>query len=100
MLACQAIVSKRRRESCDTRPASAEAPPRQPSLFAAIRAEPGGKGIRTPGLLIANETLYQLSYTPSCLATPRVARAADFSSMTRRAAIFGSIFFDRRAVAP
>lgn len=22
-------------------------------------------GIRTPGLLIANETLYQLSYTPS-----------------------------------
>jgi hypothetical protein len=27
-------------------------------------AEVGGKGIRTPGLLIANETLYQLSYTP------------------------------------
>jgi hypothetical protein len=26
--------------------------------------ETGGKGIRTPGLLIANETLYQLSYTP------------------------------------
>jgi hypothetical protein len=25
----------------------------------------GGKGIRTPGLLIANETLYQLSYTPN-----------------------------------
>jgi hypothetical protein len=25
----------------------------------------GGKGIRTPGLLIANETLYQLSYTPT-----------------------------------
>ncbi len=25
----------------------------------------GGKGIRTPGLLIANETLYQLSYTPA-----------------------------------
>ena len=24
----------------------------------------GGMGIRTPGLLIANETLYQLSYTP------------------------------------
>ena len=24
----------------------------------------GGKGIRTPGLLLANETLYQLSYTP------------------------------------
>ena len=28
----------------------------------------GGKGIRTPGLLIANETLYQLSYTPIYLA--------------------------------
>ena len=26
--------------------------------------ESGGKGIRTPDLLIANETLYQLSYTP------------------------------------
>ena len=24
----------------------------------------GGKGIRTPDLLIANETLYQLSYAP------------------------------------
>ena len=24
----------------------------------------GGMGIRTPDLLIANETLYQLSYTP------------------------------------
>src|SRR5690349_18948527 len=28
------------------------------------QAKTGGKGIRTPGLLIANETLYQLSYTP------------------------------------
>ena len=27
-------------------------------------SEIGGKGIRTPDLLIANETLYQLSYTP------------------------------------
>jgi hypothetical protein len=27
----------------------------------------GGKGIRTPDLLIANETLYQLSYTPIVL---------------------------------
>jgi hypothetical protein len=27
-------------------------------------AKTGGKGIRTPDLLIANETLYQLSYTP------------------------------------
>ena len=31
----------------------------------------GGKGIRTPGLLIANETLYQLSYTPESF-WPRV----------------------------
>ena len=27
----------------------------------------GGMGIRTPDLLIANETLYQLSYTPNVL---------------------------------
>jgi hypothetical protein len=31
----------------------------------------GGKGIRTPGLLIANETLYQLSYTPLTLFRAR-----------------------------
>src|ERR1043166_9138637 len=29
-----------------------------------VQGTTGGKGIRTPGLLIANETLYQLSYTP------------------------------------
>src|SRR6266480_702829 len=28
------------------------------------KSRSGGKGIRTPDLLIANETLYQLSYTP------------------------------------
>jgi hypothetical protein len=27
----------------------------------------GAKGIRTPDLLIANETLYQLSYSPNIL---------------------------------
>ena len=32
----------------------------------------GGKGIRTPGLLIANETLYQLSYTPGTFWRARV----------------------------
>ena len=37
----------------------------------------GGKGIRTPGLLIANETLYQLSYTP-VVTKLRLARAVDF----------------------
>jgi hypothetical protein len=31
----------------------------------------GGKGIRTPDLLIANETLYQLSYTPEVFQPPR-----------------------------
>ena len=31
----------------------------------------GGKGIRTPDLLIANETLYQLSYTPKRRANYR-----------------------------
>ena len=38
----------------------------------------GGKGIRTPGLLIANETLYQLSYTPVS-GKRRLARLLDFS---------------------
>ena len=32
----------------------------------------GGKGIRTPDLLIANETLYQLSYTPEIFGKPPV----------------------------
>ena len=32
----------------------------------------GGKGIRTPGLLIANETLYQLSYTPGTFSRAKV----------------------------
>ena len=44
--------------------ASAKASARQSTLAAALRAKTGGKGIRTPDLLIANETLYQLSYTP------------------------------------
>ena len=39
-----------------------------PSTKQAPEAKTGGKGIRTPGLLIANETLYQLSYTPVLLA--------------------------------
>jgi hypothetical protein len=41
--------------------------------------ENGGKGIRTPGLLIANETLYQLSYTPA-KAIRTVAWTKQFSS--------------------
>jgi hypothetical protein len=43
------------------------------SPFAARQAKTGGKGIRTPGLLIANETLYQLSYTPA-LASGTIVR--------------------------
>ena len=38
-------------------------PPSGPFEFR-CREIGGGKGIRTPDLLIANETLYQLSYTP------------------------------------
>jgi hypothetical protein len=34
----------------------------------------GGKGIRTPDLLIANETLYQLSYTPRQRRTGRYSQ--------------------------
>ena len=45
---------------------------RQPSLCAALRAKAGGaEGIRTPDLLIANETLYQLSYDPVPCLCPR-----------------------------
>src|SRR6266566_6570086 len=40
---------------------------RRDSLRSPLRAKTGGKGIRTPDLLIANETLYQLSYTPNML---------------------------------
>src|SRR5712691_302758 len=40
----------------------------------------GGKGIRTPGLLIANETLYQLSYTP---ARSTIDRRPKLSKQTR-----------------
>ena len=38
----------------------------------------GGKGIRTPDLLIANETLYQLSYTPG--NEDKLLRRSRFSS--------------------
>ena len=41
----------------------------------------GGKGIRTPGLLIANETLYQLSYTPGRGA--KISRRSDLSATER-----------------
>ena len=39
----------------------------------------GGKGIRTPGLLIANETLYQLSYTPVYPTTTESEHTAENS---------------------
>ena len=35
----------------------------------------GGKGVRTPGLVIANDALYQLSYTPERNRGPSVAAA-------------------------
>src|SRR6266480_88884 len=43
-----------------------QGPARQSSISLGS-AKTGGKGIRTPDLLIANETLYQLSYTPKAL---------------------------------
>jgi hypothetical protein len=55
--------------------AFAKAPARQSTLFATLRAKTGGKGIRTPDLLIANETLYQLSYTPEVFRLPPFKRA-------------------------
>ena len=49
-------------------------------------AEDWEYAVRTPGLLIANETLYQLSYTP-VIRTVRLARAADFSSIETSSAL-------------
>ena len=46
----------------------------------------GGKGIRTPDLLIANETLYQLSYTPQKegqLSWRKDFSASDSENVTR-----------------
>jgi hypothetical protein len=63
--------------------AVAECPP-LPSAGAAVfrsslgSAKTGGKGIRTPDLLIANETLYQLSYTPK--EEQRLSWRNDFSA--------------------
>src|SRR6266436_2121604 len=76
--------------------ASAKASARQSPLLLATRAKTGGKGIRTPGLLIANETLYQLSYTP--IGKLRLARPADFSSNETRFALSGSDRCSHRAM--
>ena len=72
VLACRVDLSrhslKRRRKLAafalarTKRPAFAQVTARQ--LFLTQIRFGGGKGIRTPDLLIANETLYQLSYTP------------------------------------
>ena len=62
-LACQAVVLERSK-GCWQNARLRQFRRGSHSLFAALQAKAGGKGIRTPGLLIANETLYQLSYTP------------------------------------
>jgi hypothetical protein len=49
-----------------------ETPPFQ-NLRKSLIYSGGGMGIRTPDLLIANETLYQLSYTPFTAASQRLA---------------------------
>ena len=67
MLACQAVVFEGRRPDRIESPPSFHSGVTAPKAFGA-----GGKGIRTPGLLIANETLYQLSYTPETLSRARV----------------------------
>ena len=62
MLACQAVIFEAGRNLASK---SAFVSLRRDSLrLSCLKAKAGGKGIRTPGLLIANETLYQLSYTP------------------------------------
>ena len=78
MLACQAVVFEAGRNLASK---SAFVSLRRDSLrLSCLKAKAGGKGIRTPGLLIANETLYQLSYTPDT-GKPRLARRGDFSSI-------------------
>ena len=47
----------------------------------------GGKGIRTPGLFIANEALYQLSYTPQFAGVMLTSTDA-FSRIARLGAVF------------
>ena len=74
----------------------------------------GGKGIRTPGLLIANETLYQLRYTPSETAREKYRGGARFSKSKRassdaricpvsrvssREAVCGILLYERLAVS-
>src|SRR5438445_8320391 len=58
--------------------AFAKASARQSTPSASLRRKTGGKGIRTPDLLIANETLYQLSYTPKI--GERLSRRSQLSS--------------------
>ena len=61
---CCGTPSRSSRRDSGERSAFADAAARQSSLRTTLRAKTGGKGIRTPGLFIANEALYQLSYTP------------------------------------
>src|SRR3954468_1390120 len=44
----------------------------------------GGKGIRTPDLFIANEALYQLSYTPQICGRQRSWNATGFKRSDER----------------
>ena len=63
--------------------------PGPPAGIGALHLHLGGaEGIRTPGLLIANETLYQLSYTPtkkSCKRYDATALAARKTARRREA---------------
>src|ERR1043166_6559030 len=52
-----------------------------------FRKDCGGKGIRTPGLFIANEALYQLSYTPDFAGVMLTAP----QRLSRRPATFQTI---------
>ncbi len=61
---------------------------RQSSFVAALRTKTGGAmGSRTPDLLIANETLYQLSYDPTQVC------AEGYSIAPKMQAVFFRLFF-------
>jgi hypothetical protein len=82
---------------------------RQSPFPALLRAKTGGaEGSRTPDLLIANETLYQLSYDPSQtwlkLSHSQTSRATpiyvEWSAFSRRAFSVGPKFNFTAAALP
>src|SRR5437660_12335051 len=58
----------------------------------------GGKGIRAPDLLIANETLYQLSYSPEI--GERLSCGKEISAINGNPAANGPVILERPVQKP